>query len=230
MKAYYVALPITADMQQRIAALNQKFNTNSKEPLSKEAGELMSDVACYVIDQVFGGMIRLFASQTDVSEKMQASLQSSIGHINDVKAVLNKYMPWAVSHFGNERLVPVMAYFMTQIQTQKNGEAALVFDLPPCTAQRALLALCSLQRGHLQDAEGATESLVEVNEIGVKALIRHPKDLLKFNFVIDRTLNGVINMTTSVADKRLRQFGKSLKPVFFVPMAVHLQQFLKEQG
>jgi hypothetical protein len=229
MKSYYVALPLTADMQQRICGLNQKFIAEHKEPLSKEAGQLMSEVACHVIDRVFGGMIELFAAQPDITDAMRANLQSSVGHIDHVKVVLKKYMPWAVSHFGNARLAPIMTYFVNQIQPQESGDMALTFDLPCEAAQRALLALCSLQRGHLQDAEGATESLVEVNEIGVQALIKHPKDLLKFNIVIDKTLNGVINVTLSMANKQLRQFGKQLKPIFFVPMSLHLQQFVKER-
>lgn len=229
MKSYYVALPLTAGMNQKINELNRRLEQGDKTRLADEAGRLMSEVSCYVIDQVFGGMINQFASQSDIPEKMRANLTESIGHIDDVKAVLKKYMPWAIGRFSNDRLAPVMAYFMHQMQVQKDGEPALVFDLPQCAAQRALLALCSLEKGNLTDAEGAVESLVEVNELGVNALIKHPKDLLKFNVVIDKTLNGVIHMTLSIANKRLRHFGKQLKPVFFKPMSGHLQQFLHER-
>jgi hypothetical protein len=228
MKQYQVALPLTEQFKQQIIELNQKFLAQGKEPLSNEAGKLMSDVSCQIIDVVFKRMVEQFLLVPELPASKKVHFDESLKHIEDIKGVMRKYMTWAISFFGNDRLKPVVAFFYGMIQ-QKDHQSYLVFDLPECTAQRALLALNTLETGKVDTAEGAIESLIEVTDIGVDTLIKQPKELLKFNFVVNKTLNGVINMTTSMAYGHLRRFGKQLDPVLFETTASHLQQFLQKQ-
>lgn len=232
MKQYHVALPLTEQFKQQIFELNEKFLTHGKEPLSNEAGKLMSDVACQIIDEVFKHMVEEFLQVSELSENKKTHFNESLKHIEEVKGVMRKYMTWAISLFGNERLQPVVTFFYSMIQQKENNgvsKSYLVFDLPECTAQRSLLALTSLENGKVDTAEGAIESLIEVTDIGVDTLIKKPKELLKFNFVVNKTLNGVINMTTSMAYGHLRRFGKQLDPLLFKTTASHLEQFLYKE-
>ncbi len=229
MIQHYVALPLHEDFRQQIVALNQKFMAGSRQSLSREAGQLMSEVSCQIIDRVFKQMIEQFLQVEGLSEQKRAHLNTSLKHIDDIKAIMRKYMGWAVSWFGNERLTPVVNLFTQMIQQEKwhdQQQAYLVFNLPQTTAERALLALCSLEHGKVNNAEGAVESLIEVTDIGMDALIRQPKALLKFNMVADKTLNGVISITTTRAYGNLRQLGQQLDPLLFKTVAKHLQQFI----
>lgn len=226
---YNVALPLHEDFRQQIVALNQKFMAGTSQPLSREAGTLMSEVSCQIIDRVFKQMIEQFLQIDGLSAQQRVHLNTSLHHIKDIKAIMRKYMGWAVSWFGNERLIPVVNLFAQMIQQEQHGQqqAYLIFNLPQATAERALLALDSLEHGKVNNAADAVESLIEITDIGVDALIRQPKALLKFNVVADKTLNGVIRLTTSKAYSNLRQLGQQLDPLFFKTVASHLQQFIK---
>ena len=65
--------------------------------------------------------------------------------------------------------------------------------------------LKNLQQGDVQNLRGTLKNLIQVIDLGVSEFIRDPKTLLKFNFVVDKTLNGVINMVTSTGYKRLEK-------------------------
>ncbi|XID75687.1 hypothetical protein ACF3NA_03880 [Alkanindiges sp. WGS2144] len=229
MTYYCIALPLSQSFEQELSRLSQQLNAGEKRSLSEQTGKLMGEASCQIIDGVFQHMVEQLLQIQGLTEPKCASLLASLEHISAVKAVLRKYTGWAVSWFGNERLTPVVNMYASMIQRAENGQPYLMFDLPQSTAERALLALCSLEHGKVSNAEGAMESLVEVTDIGVDALIRQPKKLLHFNFVADKTLNGVINMTTAMAYKNLRKLGQQLDPLLFKAVATHLQQFIQEK-
>jgi hypothetical protein len=52
-----------------------------------------------------------------------------------------------------------------------------------------------------------------------------PKQRMKFNFVVDKTLNGVISVTMALAYRSFRKLGTQLPPAYFVAVADHLEQF-----
>jgi hypothetical protein len=63
--------------------------------------------------------------------------------------------------------------------------------------------------------------------MGVTALIREPKKMLKFNLVVDKTLNGVINMTTHMGYKRLEKLGGQLNQATANDYIEHFMTFLR---
>ena len=65
--------------------------------------------------------------------------------------------------------------------------------------------------GDIQALPTTLKSLVKVYVSVVSVSIRKTKTLLKFNFVVDKTLNGVINMVTSTGYKRLEKVGDEYK-------------------
>lgn len=230
MKDYYVALPLTAELYQQIISLSQRFNAGEKTSLSNEAGRLLADVGCQVVEHVFGELVKNFAHHPDLAPQKRQVFQESLTHIEDVQGVMRKYMAWSLSWFSNERLTPVINYFVQQIRQENhagNTQYYLTFELPQDVGERALLALASLEDGKVDNAEGAIESLIEVTDIGVTQLIREPQARLKFNFVTEKTLNGVTKVTASMAYNNLRKFAKHLDPQLFKAFAGHLEQFLK---
>jgi hypothetical protein len=68
-----------------------QLNAGESQSLAKPLGEVLADISCEVIDQVFGDLARLSTSGDGESEKV-------IQHIVDT---MRKYMPWSVSFFSN---------------------------------------------------------------------------------------------------------------------------------
>ena len=86
-----------------------------------------------------------------------------------------------------------------------------------------------MRAGQAKDGREAVEVLIEVIEAALEPLLYTPKRLLKFNFVADKTLNGVIAVTNALAFRQLRKLGENLPPPLFAPVADHLEQFLMDR-
>ncbi|MEK5794705.1 hypothetical protein VXE63_21845, partial [Acinetobacter nosocomialis] len=73
-------------------------------------GAVLSEIACEVIEQVF--MVLLQDNQhhslTGESEKV----------IQQILEAIRKYMPWSVSFFGNDRLVPLIEHLSKTIRVE----------------------------------------------------------------------------------------------------------------
>ncbi|MEC7118497.1 MAG: hypothetical protein VXW65_01160 [Pseudomonadota bacterium] len=222
-----IAIPLTDTLYQRIQTLCTGLH-QAKPSLSQEAGHLMSEVACQIVDEVFLTLVQRFQQASD-----SPTYQDSIKTIEEVKAVMRKYLSWAIGLFSNERLSPVADYYQSIIHPAVvRGRAApyLVFALPANVAQAAHQSLEDLQQRRVPNAVAAIEGLIQVIDVGIDQLLKEPKRLLKFNLVVDKTLNGVINMTTSMSYKSLRKLGAHLEQPLFDPLVEHLQAFLVQQS
>jgi hypothetical protein len=220
-----IAIPMSVSLCQELKQLNQRLQTGEREPLAHEAGRLISDVACASIDTIFGDMLKRMA---DASGK--SSYQDAQGTVEEVKVVLRKYLPWATGFFSNERLTPVAQHYDQLLVCQQDGaqsSAYLTFAISAKLAEQSLHSLEQLRIGQVSTARAAIDILILVIEESLVPLLYTPKKLLKFNFVADKTLNGVISMTNSLAFRQLRKLGDQLEPTLFVPVADHLQQFLR---
>ncbi len=59
-------------------------------------------------------------------------------------------------------------------------------------------------------------------------LIREPKKQLKFNVFIDKTLSGVIHMTTHLGYKRLEKIGTQLQKEQANAYIEHFMDFMQK--
>lgn len=228
MSKHVVVLPLSHEFQASIEQLHLALQAGSKQSLSRHAGELMTEVGCQTIDSVFKVMVERFLAVEGLPADKKAKLKESLSHIEDVKGIMRKYMGWALSKFSNERLTPVVSYFYQLIHTY-DATPYLVIELSEDVAERAVSALDELKERRVNDIIPLIERLIEVTDVVVDKLIRYPMHLLKFNVVIEKTLSGVIKMTTSIAYKNLLKLGHSLDPLLYDTAADHLQQFLREK-
>lgn len=226
MQRHVVVLPLSDGFKQEIEQLLAALKAGSQQSLSAKAGELLTDITCQSIDGVFKVMMERFLTVEGLPEEKQAKIKESLAHIEEVKGIIHKYMGWAISKFSNERLLPVINYFYQAIDNT-DGHSSLVVSLSETVAQRATHSLQDLRQKRVKDMTPAIECLIEVTDIVIDKMIRHPMHLLKFNIVVEKTLNGVIKMTTSMAYKNLLKLGRSLDPVLYDTAADHLQQFLQ---
>ena len=210
-----VFLNIHADTYARFAHIRAQLLQGSKESQANALGNVLSEMACEVIEQVFMVLLQenQHHSQTGESEKV----------IQQILEAIRKYMPWSVSFFGNDRLVPLVEYLSKSIQLE-DEKVYMTYPIEQQLAQQVKTSSQKLAGGDRHETVNALKLLTDVIDVGVTHLIREPKKCLKFNFVVDKTLNGVINMTTHLGYKRLEKLGTQLDQQVAV---VYVDYFLK---
>lgn len=221
-----IVLPLDAKHYQQLQHLHTRMQAGDAEPLSQQAGQLVAELSCQWIDQVFGDLMREL-QQHDASIRLDDSIKA----IGEVKAVLRKYLPWATNFFGNDRLMPVVAHYVSLASEQTDAAPTsshqIGFALPPVLASQAVSSLEQLQQGGGMPLAEALERLIDVIEHSLNPLLRQPKALLKFNFVADKTLNGVVSVTSALSYRNIRKLGQHLPVHLHAPLARHLQKFVR---
>ncbi len=74
--------------------------------------------------------------------------------------------------------------------------------------------------------EESVEPLIETIETALVPLIYTPKDLMGFNFVISKTINGVINVLHTLFKHTLRKLPPHLRVESYPGIAAHFETFL----
>ena len=216
-----VFLNIHADTYARFAHIRAQLLQGSKESQANALGNVLSEMACEVIEQVFMVLLQenQHHSQTGESEKV----------IQQILEAIRKYMPWSVSFFGNDRLVPVVEYLSKTIQLE-DEKVYMTYPIEQQLAQQVKSSSHKLAGGDRHETVNALKMLTDVIDVGVTHLIREPKKCLKFNFVVDKTLNGVINMTTHLGYKRLEKLGTQLDQQVAVIYVDYFLKFMRHQA
>ena len=216
-----VFLNIHADTYARFAHIRAQLLQGSKESQANALGNVLSEMACEVIEQVFMVLLQenQHHSQTGESEKV----------IQQILEAIRKYMPWSVSFFGNDRVVPVVEYLSKTIQLE-DEKVYMTYPIEQQLAQQVKSSSHKLAGGDRHETVNALKLLTDVIDVGVTHLIREPKKCLKFNFVVDKTLNGVINMTTHLGYKRLEKLGTQLDQQVAVIYVDYFLKFMRHQA
>ena len=216
-----VFLNIHADTYARFAHIRAQLLQGSKESQANALGNVLSEMACEVIEQVFMVLLQenQHHSQTGESEKV----------IQQILEAIRKYMPWSVSFFGNDRLVRVVEYLSKTIQLE-DEKVYMTYPIEQQLSQQVKSSSHKLAGGDRHETVNALKLLTDVIDVGVTHLIREPKKCLKFNFVVDKTLNGVINMTTHLGYKRLEKLGTQLDQQVAVIYVDYFLKFMRHQA
>ncbi|OTG66761.1 hypothetical protein [Acinetobacter silvestris] len=213
-----IALKLKPETYQQFQEIYTQLNAGEKNNLAKPLGENLADIACEVIDQVFGQMVTLSSSGDKESEKV-------LGQILDT---LRKYMPWSVSFFGNERLIPMVNYLENLIEV-KDGQNYLTYQVDHHLITELLGHVEHIKQERDQYIIPALKAFTQVVDQGVTSLIREPKKMLKFNLVVDKTLNGVINVTTQLGYKRFDKLGTMYDAKTLSQFFEHFLNFLNAE-
>lgn len=225
---YAVALPLNDRFKQQIEQLHFSA-ADQHASLPEQAGKLMSEITCHIIDFIFTDMVQKFAAVKDLAAEKLHSFKESLKQIEDIKAIIRKYFSWAVSWFDAKRLKPVITHYhqlLSEFSFNSDAIPCLIYAIPDVLAHKALDALNDLKDLKADNALHAIECLIEVIDVGVTKLLKEPKELLKFNFIANKTLDGVMNMTTALSYKSLRKLGSAMDPQLHQSASLHLQQFI----
>ena len=216
-----IFLNIHADLYARFAHIRTQLLQGSKVSQASALGEVLSEISCEIIEQVFMVILqdKRHAQHTGDSEKV----------VQQILEAVRKYMPWSVSFFSNERLLPLVEYVFNTIQVE-DEKFYMTYTISQQLTQQIQSSSKKLMAGDSSEISPVMKLLVEVIDLGVTHLMREPKKTLKFNFVVDKTLNGVINMTTHLGYKRLEKLGSQLDHKAAINYIDYFLQFMRHQA
>ena len=198
---YKINLPVSASTYQQIFEVSKQIRDGSQKNLSREYGEAVTQMACEILRHIFGIM-------TIDNEYTKGSGADTKKVMEDVTAQLQKYMPWSVSLFGNERLLPVVNYLFSQFK-EKDGQMYLQYPVSAQFVNQLQHNAEAIAKGDQAKISAGFDNIIQIIETGIDELIKKPKDMLKFNIVADKTLNGVIKLLTNLGNKRIEKTGKT---------------------
>lgn len=222
--SYKVFLKISDSTYTQFAAIREKLHTGVKESQSKVLGNVLSDLSCEIIEQVFSVLLQAEQGNSAMTEKQRYESEKVLQQILDT---FRKYMPWSVSFFGNERLLPLVDY-MTSLMKEREQDVYITYPITSQLVQQAQTLTEQIRAGNMQSVEEAFQTLIQIVDLGVTSLVREPKKRLKFNLVVDKTLNGVINMTTHLGYKRLEKLGTQVDQTTATHYINHFLAFMHQ--
>lgn len=239
MTQYRVKLPITLETYQRLAEINRQLDQHSSDSIAHPLAETCTTITREVLQQVFRVLVEKQLHSADTHDQAKDTLEV----LDFIDEQIAKYMPWSISVLGNQRLKPVARYIFSCFESagssqdqlgvleehqlpQQSTSQRLTYSLEPKLAIRLLQHFLAVEQGDLSVKDAMFRDLIQVIDAGVDSLIKHPKSLLKFNFVINKTLDGVINTITSRGYKRIEKIGHYMSPDQAQEYAQHFRQFL----
>lgn len=222
--SYKVFLKISDSTYTQFASIREKLHAGVRESQSKVLGDVLSDLSCEIIEQVFSVLLKDEQDNSTMTQKQRYESEKVLQQILDT---FRKYMPWSVSFFGNERLLPLVDY-MTSLMKEREQEVYITYPITPQLVQQAQILTEQIREGNMQSVEKAFQTLIQIVDLGVTSLVREPKKRLKFNLVVDKTLNGVINMTTHLGYKRLEKLGTQVDQTTATHYINHFLAFMHQ--
>lgn len=222
--SYKVFLKISDSTYTQFASIREKLHAGVRESQSKVLGDVLSDLSCEIIEQVFSVLLKDEQDNSTMTQKQRYESEKVLQQILDT---FRKYMPWSVSFFGNERLLPLVDY-MTSLMKEREQEVYITYPITPQLVQQAQTLMEQIREGNMQSVEKAFQTLIQIVDLGVTSLVREPKKRLKFNLVVDKTLNGVINMTTHLGYKRLEKLGTQVDQTTATHYINHFLAFMHQ--
>lgn len=222
--SYKVFLKISDSTYTQFASIREKLHAGVRESQSKVLGDVLSDMSCEIIEQVFSVLLKDEQDNSTMTQKQRYESEKVLQQILDT---FRKYMPWSVSFFGNERLLPLVDY-MTSLMKEREQEVYITYPITPQLVQQVQTLTEQIREGNMQSVEKAFQTLIQIVDLGVTSLVREPKKRLKFNLVVDKTLNGVINMTTHLGYKRLEKLGTQVDQTTATHYINHFLAFMHQ--
>lgn len=193
---YTVSLKLKPETYQCFQGIHNKLNQADREPQAKRLGDNLAEIACEIIDQAFGGLVNQSSAGDQDSKKV----------LKQVKDAITKYMPWSVSFFGNDRLLPMVNH-VHSLMYQSNSTNFISYPVEKALINELLSCVAKMREGHSQYVVPGLKAFTQVVDQGVTSLVREPKKMLKFNIVVNKTLDGVIALTTQLGYKRFEKLS-----------------------
>lgn len=204
--SYSILLKINEVTYDKFETIRQQLNDGTSASQSRVLGEVLSEIACDIVEQVFSVLLIQNSQPTAISQKYKTESEKVIQQIIDA---VRRYMPWSIALFGNERLCPFVNYFSNMIKYH-DQQVYVSYPIDRNLVQQAHALVAQIKNNEINDMADVFHTLIQIVDLGVTNLIREPKKCLNFNKVVDKTLNGVIHITAQLSYKRLEKMSNQV--------------------
>jgi len=204
--SYSILLKINELTYDKFETIRQQLNDGTSASQSRVLGEVLSEIACDIVEQVFSVLLIQNSQPTAISQKYKTESEKVI---QQIIGAVRRYMPWSIALFGNERLCPFVNYFSNMIKYH-DQQVYVSYPIDRNLVQQAHALVAQIQNNEINDMADVFHTLIQIVDLGVTNLIREPKKCLNFNKVVDKTLNGVIHITAQLSYKRLEKMSNQV--------------------
>lgn len=204
--SYSILLKINEVTYDKFETIRQQLNDGTSASQSRVLGEVLSEIACDIVEQVFSVLLIQNSQPTAISQKYKTESEKVI---QQIIGAVRRYMPWSIALFGNERLCPFVNYFSNMIKYH-DQQVYVSYPIDRNLVQQAHALVAQIQNNEINDMADVFHTLIQIVDLGVTNLIREPKKCLNFNKVVDKTLNGVIHITAQLSYKRLEKMSNQV--------------------
>lgn len=204
--SYSILLKINEVTYDKFEAIRQQLNDGTSASQSRVLGEVLSEIACDIVEQVFSVLLIQNSQPTAISQKYKTESEKVI---QQIIGAVRRYMPWSIALFGNERLCPFVNYFSNMIKYH-DQQVYVSYPIDRNLVQQAHALVAQIKNNEINDMADVFHTLIQIVDLGVTNLIREPKKCLNFNKVVDKTLNGVIHITAQLSYKRLEKMSNQV--------------------
>lgn len=212
--------PILHRLRQHDA---RQFTASDK----REATALLADALNGILDTVFTKLIDDIDRNYGEPGPHSKAIKAAEHTINDVKYKIDHYLVWVVKFLSSKRLVPAIAHYDSMVHQLPDTELFYAgFSVPKELGRRAQKELAEMKAGTRTNAAEGIELLIEFLDVSVNPVVREPMELMRFNFVVTKTLNGVLNLALGHVKKMLRKLPPILPPELLPLLARHMETFL----
>jgi hypothetical protein len=193
----------------------------------RQATALLADALRGMLDTVFTQLLDDIAAHYHGDPSALPALKAAQHTIDDVKYKIDHYLGWVVKFLANKRLVPVIQHYDSMVHQVADTDLYYAgFSIPPELGQRAHRELEEMKNGTRTDAKDGIELLIEFIDVSTDPVIRTPMEVMRFNFVVTKTLNGVLHLALNHVKKMLRKLPPVLPPELLPLLAEHMENFL----
>jgi hypothetical protein len=220
----YIASPLQDHIPAALAGLVERSRQRLTDADKLLGVELLTEAYCDLIDATFTRLLHDINSGHDSKVLREAHAVAE-----DIKAKARHYLRWVVSFLANDRLAPVIAHFNSLVRELDLGHGPrhyMVLDISATLASDGKRVLASLHSGSAANIDEGIELLIQAVEEAIIPLVVTPKDLMKFNFIVNKTLDGVIALVRGLFKRMLRKLAPHLPNALYPQVAAHLETFL----
>ncbi|MES2918691.1 MAG: hypothetical protein V4729_08735 [Pseudomonadota bacterium] len=228
LKTPCIAVPLRPHVADGLASLTARARTRLTDDDKKLGAQLLADAYCDVLDHVFFEMLY------DINRHHPSPVMGeAIATGNEIKEKIHSSLGWVVGFFSSERIIPVINHFnaMTHAMDREGSpEHFTAFGISDQLAASSQRVLGELADGSARSLDEGIELLIEVLEVALEQLVHEPKRLMKFNFVVNKTLDGVISLLLGLFKRMLRKIGHQVPRDMYPRVSTHLSRFLVTQA
>jgi len=220
----FFATTLDPRIPTELELLYQRTRVNVTDDDKMTGIQLLIDALCELIDTCFGQIF-------DEMGRIHPSKELTEAHavIEDIKGKARHYIAWVGTFIANKRLPPVIAHYYSMTHPMDLGHGPqlyMAFNVDPAFAAELKQALAKMMDGTLHDIHEVVDLLVRVMDVTLEPLLLKPINLMGFNFVINKTLDGVIGVVRILNRRMLRKLAPSIPRDLYPTVAKHLSQFL----